>query len=62
MSRKKACKSCKYFYAGDECSNCKGNQSVTNWKGRIYIIDTEKSNIAEKVGFTKDGEYAIKVT
>ncbi|HLF54984.1 MAG TPA: transcription elongation factor subunit Spt4 [Candidatus Nanoarchaeia archaeon] len=62
MSKKKACKRCKYFFEGDECPLCKSTQSVTNWKGRIYIIDTKASAIANKIGVDKDGEYAIKVT
>lgn len=62
MSKKKACKRCKYFFEGDECPLCKSTQSVTNWKGRIYVIDTKASAIANKIGVDKDGEYAIKVT
>ncbi|HII14573.1 MAG TPA: DNA-directed RNA polymerase subunit E'', partial [Nanoarchaeota archaeon] len=31
------------------------------WKGRITILDAEKSEIAKKVGITVKGEYAIKV-
>ncbi len=62
MSKKKACKRCKYFFEGDECPLCKTSQSVTNWKGRIYIVDSKASAIANKIGVDKDGEYAIKVT
>jgi len=61
MSKKKACKQCKYFFEGAECPLCKTSQSVTNWKGRIYIIDTNGSDIAKKIGVSADGEYAIKV-
>ncbi len=62
MSKKKACKRCKYFFEGDECPQCKTTQSVTNWKGRIFILDNKQSDIAHKVGAEVDGEYAIKVT
>ena len=62
MSKKKACKRCKYFFEGDECPICKTTQSVTNWKGRIHIVDAKSSGIAKKIGVDKDGEYAIKVT
>ncbi|PIN76305.1 DNA-directed RNA polymerase subunit E'' [Candidatus Woesearchaeota archaeon CG10_big_fil_rev_8_21_14_0_10_37_12] len=61
MSRKKACKSCKYFYEGQECPLCKSSQTVTNWKGRIHIIDAKESGIAKKIGVEETGEYAIKV-
>ncbi len=59
--KKKACKSCKIFVEGDECPVCKGSQFVTNWKGRLYIIDANKSEIAKKIGAKVKGEYAIKV-
>lgn len=62
MSKKKACKRCKLFFEGDECPNCKTTQAVTNWKGRIFIIDSKNSDIAKKIGVETDGEYAIKVT
>ena len=62
MSKKKACKRCKYFFEGDECNLCKSAQFVTNWKGRIFIIDSKNSGIAHKIGAEADGEYAIKVT
>ena len=62
MSKKKACKRCKMFIDGDECPNCKTSQFVTNWKGRIYIINAKQSGIAKKIGSEADGEYAIKVT
>jgi len=61
MSKKKACKSCKYFYDGDTCPVCKTSQTVTNWKGRIHIISADQSDIAKKIGSDTDGEYAIKV-
>ncbi|MBW3018757.1 DNA-directed RNA polymerase subunit E'' [Candidatus Woesearchaeota archaeon] len=60
--KKKACKVCKIFYSGEECPNGHGSQAVTNWKGRIYIIDKENSEIGKKIGVEKSGEYAIKVT
>jgi len=62
MTRKQACKSCKFMYEGGECPLCKSSQGVTNWKGRVYIINTKDSMIAHKIGVEHDGEYAIKVT
>jgi DNA-directed RNA polymerase subunit E" len=58
---KKVCKSCKLFVTGDSCPNCKRNQFSNSWKGRIAILNVEKSKIAEKIGAEKKGEYAIKV-
>lgn len=61
MSKKKVCKRCKLFYEGGECPICKDSSVSTNWKGRIAILDIDKSEIAKKIGITVKGEYAIKV-
>lgn len=60
--KKKACKKCKIFVEGDECPVCKESNFVTNWKGRINVLDANKSNVAKKVGIAVKGEYAIKVS
>ncbi|MEM4263710.1 MAG: transcription elongation factor subunit Spt4 [Candidatus Woesearchaeota archaeon] len=60
--KKKVCKKCKIFVEGEECPLCKGNQFVTNWKGRLNIIDANKSEIAKKIDIKVKGEYAIKVS
>jgi len=59
--KRKICKSCKVFVEGSECPLCKGNQFVTNFKGRIDVVDAEKSEIAKKIGLKTKGEYAIKI-
>ncbi len=59
--KKKVCKKCKIFVEGNECPVCKSNQFSTNWQGRLYIIDANKSIIAEKTNIKSNGEYAIKV-
>lgn len=61
MTKKKVCKKCKLFVDGPECPACKGNQFSTVWQGRIYVVDSDKSDIAKKVGIKLKGEYAIKV-
>ena len=60
MSKKKVCKKCKLFVEGNECPICKGQSFLTNWQGRIYIVDPNKSIVAEKVGLKAKGEYTIK--
>jgi len=40
----------------------KGTQFVTNWKGRLYVLDANKSEIAKKIESKVKGEYAIKVS
>jgi len=58
---KKACTKCKIFVEGNECPICHSNKFSTNWKGRIYILNPEKSEIAKKINITHEGEYAIKI-
>ena len=61
MVKKKACKRCRMFVDGNTCPICKGTSFSDNWQGRLYVHDVAKSMIAEKVGITAKGEYAIKV-
>ena len=58
--KKKVCKKCKDFVEGSECPVCKSNQFSTNWQGRLYVVDANRSTIAKKIGITAKGEYAIK--
>lgn len=58
---RKACKTCRRFVEGETCPNCKNNQFSENWKGRIYINDPNNSVVAQRLGITMKGEYAIKV-
>jgi len=61
MAKKKVCKQCRIFVDGDACPICKNANFSTNWKGRLAVLDPEKSEIAKKVGLKQKGEYAIKV-
>ena len=58
---KKICKSCKLFVTGDTCPNCKTSDFSDSYKGRITILDPEKSEIAKKLNIKFKGEYAIRV-
>jgi len=59
--KNKVCKKCKVFVEGSECPLCKGNQFSTSWQGRLFVVDPDKSTIAQKIGLKAKGEYAIKV-
>jgi DNA-directed RNA polymerase subunit E" len=59
-AKKKACKSCKMLVSGNECPVCKSADLSTSWKGRMVVIDPNKSEIAKKVGVKGAGDYAIK--
>ena len=39
-----------------------GNANLSqNWKGKVVVLDPEKSEIAQKMGFKTKATYAIKV-
>jgi len=59
--KKKACRMCKSLYDGNECPIHGPVHSSTNWQGRMFILDAEKSLIAKKISIEQKGEYAIKV-
>ena len=61
MTKRKVCKRDKIFYEESVCPICKENQVATTWKGRIAVMDIEKSAIAKKIGLKMKGEYAIKI-
>jgi len=63
MSRK-ICKNCKLFVDKNvsTCPSCKGHQFGENFKGRIFILEPGKSEVAKKMEITYPGEYAIKVS
>jgi DNA-directed RNA polymerase subunit E" len=59
--KKKACKKCKVITLDDKCPVCQSENLTINWKGKVHIIDPEKSKIAKIMGVQAKGEYAIKV-
>lgn len=62
MAKKdKACKICKIIYEeGDKCPHCESKESTESFKGRIYVVDPTKSEIAEKLNIKREGNFAIK--
>lgn len=56
----RACKKCRLFTESGECPICHGSNFAESWKGRISITNVEKSEIAKKIGLTRNGIYAIK--
>ena len=56
---KKVCKKCKRLFIGEECPICRVKLS-DNWKGRVIIIDPEKSEISKKMNIKDAGEYALR--
>ena len=57
---RKVCKHCRLFVEKDTCPVCKDNQFLDAWKGRLFVLDFSKSEIAKKLEIKANGEYAIK--
>ena len=45
---------------GNKCPNCQSELFNDNFKGKIVIVNPEKSVIAAKIKAKVEGEYAIK--
>jgi len=61
MAKEKACKNCKLIYEGDTCPNCGKKETSDNFKGKVEIVDPEKSDLANHLKVKKKGIYAIKM-
>ena len=61
MSKEKACKNCKLIYERESCPNCGKKETSDSFKGKIDIIDPEKSELAKHLKITKKGLYSIKL-
>ncbi|MBU1974928.1 MAG: DNA-directed RNA polymerase subunit E'' [Nanoarchaeota archaeon] len=59
--KRKVCRRCKIFVDEDLCPICKKDSFSTNWQGRIFIANHEKSFIAKEMDIHMNGEYTIKV-
>tara|TARA_Y100000310_G_C20602888_1_gene773991 strand:- start:1035 stop:1220 length:186 start_codon:yes stop_codon:yes gene_type:complete len=59
--KQKACKLCKKIYEGSKCPKCDSKESTEDFKGRIEILNPEKSEIAKKLNMKEKGNFAIKV-
>lgn len=60
MAKQKACKICNTIYEGDKCTKCDSKESTEGFKGRIVVINPEKSEIAKKINIKDKGNFALK--
>ncbi len=60
MSKEKACKICKTITEADKCPRCGSKELTDSQKGKIIILNPEKSEIAQKLGIKEKGTFAIK--
>ena len=59
--KQKACKICNTIYdEGDKCPKCGSKESTDSFKGRVVVMNPEKSEIALKLNIKEKGNYAIK--
>jgi len=58
--KSKACKICNKIYEGDKCPDCGSKESTENFKGRVFILNPEKSEISKKLNIKEKGNFAIK--
>jgi DNA-directed RNA polymerase subunit E" len=56
----RACKQCNFITEDDTCPRC-GTQTSREWQGFVAVIDFERSEIAQRMGITANGRYALKV-
>lgn len=63
MFKGKACRNCrKVIEKGKECPLCQSTQFTTFWRGYVMILNPEKSEIAQKMGVTATGRYALRMS
>ena len=60
MPKQKACKICSTIYEEEKCPKCDSRESTDSFKGRIIVLNSEKSEIAEKLKLKDKGNFAIK--
>jgi DNA-directed RNA polymerase subunit E" len=61
MAKEKACRQCRTIYTGTKCPDCGSVESLDSFKGRVVVLDPEKSEIAKELGINKKGEFAAKL-
>ncbi|MEM3412129.1 MAG: transcription elongation factor subunit Spt4 [archaeon] len=57
----KACKNCKYLTSEEKCPACGSTDLTPYWKGRIIVVNPEKSEVSKKLNLSLPGEYALRI-
>lgn len=58
----KVCKSCREIInEGDKCPSCGSENIADSFKGKIVVLNPEKSEIAKNLKHNKKGAFAIKI-
>jgi DNA-directed RNA polymerase subunit E" len=63
MLKEKACRNCRMVVEeANECPNCGGKTFTTFWRGYVVIVDPEKSEISKKMGISRQGKFALRLS
>ena len=60
MTKQRACKICKTIHERETCPSCGSKEYSENFKGKIIVLNPEKSEIAQKLNIKGKGNFAIK--
>jgi len=60
MAKQKACKICNTIYEGDKCPKCDSKEFTETFRGRIVMLNSDKSEIAQKLEIKDKGNFALK--
>lgn len=60
MPKPKACKICRTIHEEEKCPKCNSKENTESFKGRIIVVNPEKSEIAQKLNLKEKGNFAIK--
>ena len=61
MPKEKACKNCRLIHDKESCPTCGRKDTSDTFKGKVEIINPEKSDIAKELKINKKGLYSIRV-
>lgn len=57
-----ACRRCKCVTPGKVCPACKSSDLTPDWAGIVLVVEPEISKIAQTLGVSRKGKYALRVT
>jgi DNA-directed RNA polymerase subunit E" len=61
--KEKACRNCRYILEeGDTCPNCNEKTFTTFWRGYVMVMNPEQSEIAKRMGITRRGKFALRLS
>ena len=61
MAKEKACKQCRKIYEGTTCPSCGSKENSDTFKGKVYVLNPEQSELAQKLLLKLKGLFAIRL-